>query len=821
MKLNIQYTNIAKKFLQQYKNPQLKKILETAMPNQKPNFYFNVKAEILRLSKECNRIIDLRDKIKEEQIHEISTGSLTHYLNDTGLEEFERVSKIYENRFTFGVYEAVYEKVKEVQNKELEAYQQEFEESQQEKRVLDYINFNEFNIRNEERMFFAVEVKIYEKVEETLKEDIKRIKGFYNRNEFLDHDTGLTIDFSLSGLNIKISDKISYDVGKQIIVRVTGIEKEVVFNTPYIEYEVLKVTHKGKFNYIALKKIDNELNKEVETYIQNIINGYKKKYKVDLSHVIKSVRSKGYEQYYMSKYNDLSFLFNKQKQFLIPKYEYVSDKDDNIFKNLKSGSNLARTMLHSKMHECMKDENKGSFYFMFFSFIRDNKKLYYSMSTNDLSSKNAINFISYGIKQKTLKLLKSDYTKIDPLKDAFVKSSLPIHVLKNISPDSLELSPKVKEMIKDVEYIINFNDITPLLDHDFYFKLPLNAELVKDLDFCLVKNYAIDPIMSIQADKQDFRFEDRFSYNTNLTITYKGKEYKGYTTDISIKGLRIKLDERIFFERNLKVKITFDDFTNQVQHSLDNVDYRVVNSKERILFCNASGNLQNHEGIAFCKKFIYKNYSKMKTTGNSNEILGLTESIKNIVSKNYSNLPTFFEFKNKQVQPFMLAGYDAFCFDFDLYNYLGVNHYNIEKLLKPIFFNQNFLEKTLLGFSQLNDEHKFARNNYYVNVKVKKGKPFYKFLFEEQVGSLKDKKNFLEPTDGSRTFVFQLKISKKNRIFNKYFKHELMYIESYYVHKAEEILQEFKKVNGIIEFSDITDFVKAETNKLLSDLSNS
>ena len=44
-----------------------------------------------------------------------------------------------------------------------------------------------------------------------------------------------------------------------------------------------------------------------------------------------------------------------------------------------------------------------------------------------------------------------------------------------------------------------------------------------------------------------------------------------------------------------------------------------------------------------CMKFIYKNYYKMRTTGNSNSILGLTESVKNIVSKNYTNLPVFFE----------------------------------------------------------------------------------------------------------------------------------------------------------------------------------
>ena len=818
MKVNKQYTSIAKKFLDQYKNPNLKRFLESTMPNQSPNFYFNVKSEILRLSKLCNRILDLRDKIKNEEIHEIEYNNQTHYLNDTGLKEFQRVIEIYDNRFTFGVYEAVLEKVKEAQEQEKLLLKEALEEKKVEPKTLEYINFNEFNFRNEERMFFAVEIKIYEKTEKSLLEDIKRIKGYYNRNEHLDHKKGLTCDISLSGLNIKVPESTIYEVGKQIIVRMTGIEKEVIFNTPYIEYEVVKVQHKGKFNYISLKKIDNELSKEVEMYITNIINGYKKKYKVDLSHVVKSVRSKGYEQYYMSKLNDASFLFSTKKQFLIPKIEYVYDKENSKFQSLKENNYLSKAFLHSKMHTFMK-EKQGYFYFLTFNFIHNGKKLFYSLSTDNLSDLEITKFISYGVKKKTIKIFKCSYKKIDVLEDAFVKSSLPINVLKNISPHSLKLSPKVESILKDIEYIINFNDITELLNFDFYINIPSDNTRIKDLNHCLVKDYPLDPIMEIETEKQDFRIEDRFSYNMNVTVTYKGKQYNGYTTDISVKGLRIKLDEKIFFERNPKIKVTFEDHTNQVHHSLDNLDYRVVNSKERVLFCSASGELSKHDGVLFLKKFIYKNYYKMKTTGNSNQVLGLTESVKNIVRKNYTNLPVFFELKNKQVNPFMVAGYEDFMTEFDLFKYLGVNKSNLNKILRPLFFNQNFVEKIQEAYQSLDEENKYATLNYYVNIKQGNSRPLFKFLFEEQVGSSKEKDFFLNPNDGSKTFVFRIKLSKKDRMFNKYFKHEIMYVESYYSHKAEEIYNEFKRVAGVIEFSDVTNVVNSENKKTLSGIS--
>ena len=67
--------------------------------------------------------------------------------------------------------------------------------------------------------------------------------------------------------------------------------------------------------------------------------------------------------------------------------------------------------------------------------------------------------------------------------------------------------------------------------------------------------------------------------------------------------MRIKLDDKIFFERNPKIKVTFEDNTNRMQNSLDNLEYRVVNSKDKTLFCKISGNVKDHNGALFLKKF--------------------------------------------------------------------------------------------------------------------------------------------------------------------------------------------------------------------------
>ena len=80
------------------------------------------------------------------------------------------------------------------------------------------------------------------------------------------------------------------------------------------------------------------------------------------------------------------------------------DESEKLQMTSMENNYLSKAFLHSKMHTFMK-EKQGYFYFLTFNFIHNGKKLFYSLSTDNLSDLEITKFISYGVKKKTIKIL--------------------------------------------------------------------------------------------------------------------------------------------------------------------------------------------------------------------------------------------------------------------------------------------------------------------------------------------------------------------------------------------------------------------------------
>ena len=131
--------------------------------------------------------------------------------------------------------------------------------------------------------------------------------------------------------------------------------------------------------------------------------------------------------------------------------------------------------------------------------------------------------------------------------------------------------------------------------------------------------------------------------------------------------------------------------------------------------------------------------------------------------------------------------------------------------LRSLFFNYNFLDRLDRANKEVTKDNPFISLRYYINAKsMASGKKLFKVFFEDQIGCDKERQDFLFPKDNSETFVFELQITKKTRVFNKYFKNEIIYIESYAAYKAEELLEQLNKISGIVELKDISNFIKSQ-----------
>lgn len=804
-----------------YHTPFFKEKMLELIPKETNNVYFKIKSEIGRLMSDCSRLIDFRDKIKEECI-EFEFGGKRHFLSNELILKYKELLNKY-GKYTIGLYEELMDYGKEIQknkNNSINKYLEKIEEKEnkEDKKEIKEISFSNFYARSEERMNFAVQVKIYQYTENTLRENIKNIKAFYNRNQPLNFIEAITTDISINGLGLKLL-KEDLNLNQKIVIRFSGVENEMAIGQPYLEYIVVNKKILEDRVYYALKRLINEeeedLNKEMDIYIKSLIQGYKRKYKVSIDNMQKAILSKGYEQYFISKSNCLPVFIEEYENNIIPKYVFNNENNSNLKDYFKNGINnlLGNIIDQLDFKSYLKKEIKSSFIAVFYA-EKNEEKYFYARIQKDENDEEFKKFVAYGSRLKSLKVFKYEFIDINVKKDSFIKSSLPIEILKLKNPSEIKILPLIEQKISRLNKMLILTDISDLCFEDKYKNIKIEQS-----DLYTFKNNQIEisnPLIVdwIFTDNNEFREEDRYLYQTEIELSVIGESYKGYSVDVSTKGFRVRLNKKID-DRKLgtKINVTFKDFEKNEKFRLINVPYKIVMIKGDIISCKFIGDEKEHQGVNFWKKYIYLNYDKLRLSGTREISSDLSRALRNIYSKNHNNMIAYFNIQNKIVIPKVVALSDHIKNNSKFIHKIGYNGNDTNKFFKSLFFNQNFLTHIQNEYDNFKKDEVYKNVMVFINIKKFKNTIMYKTVFENQIGNERELNDYLYPEDNSETFVFILQISKKSRIFNKYFKNELLYVQSYYKHKAEELMKEITNVGGIIEFKDITKFIKNEYKK--------
>lgn len=811
--------------LSYYKTPLLKDKIQELIPNQSNSVYFKIRGEIGRLMGDCSRLIDFRDKVKKEDCIEFEFEGKRHFLSEELIVEYKRLFKKY-GKYTIGLYEELLEYGRNIQknkNNSINKYLEKIEEEKEDKKEIKDISFSNFHVRTEERMNFSVQVKIYEYTESSLRENIKNIKAYYNRNQQLDFTEAVTTDISLNGLGLKLPKDL-LDVNKKIVIRFVGVEAEIAIGQPFLEYQVVNKTILEDRVYYALKRLVNkeeeDLNKEMEIYIKSLIQGYKRRYKVSIDNIEKAVIAKGYEQYFISKSNCLPVFLEENEENLIPRYIFNNDNNIELkeYLNFNQEDVLSNVFENINFKEELKNKKTVSFLAIFF-IEKNGSRHFYAKTQLKEFDESFKKFIAYGSKLKTLKVFKYEFIDIDIKKDAFVKSSLPVELLKSHSPNDIKMLPSIEQKIYKLNKMLVLTDISTLCFEEKYKKIQINESDLLELKRCQLSKNSNQKIEWIVTDNSENREEDRYLYQTEVIFDLIGQKYRGYTVDMSAKGFRVRIDKRIP-EQNLgsKINVSFIDFENNEKFNMKNQPYKIIMIRGDIISCKFVGDEKNHEGVNFWKKYIYLNYEKLRLAGNKEVSADLSRALRNIYAKNHNNIAAFFNLDNKALVPKVIAVSEHIKHNSNFIKKIGYHGKDSNKFFKSLFFNQNFLTHIQNGYDNLNKEEVYKNTMLFINVKKLKATIMYKTIFEDQIGNEKELKNYLYPEDESETFVFDLQISKRGRIINKYFKNELLYVQSYYKHKAEILMKEITDVNAIVEFKDITKFIKNEYKNDKKDL---
>ncbi len=804
-----------------YNTPFFKEKMLEIIPKETNIVYFKIKSEVGRLMSDCSRLIDFRDKIKDECI-EFEFNGKKHFLSEDLIMKYKELINKY-GKYTIGLYEELIEYGKEIQknkNNSINKYLEKIEEKEnkEELKEIKEISFSNFYSRSEERMNFAVQVKIYSYTENSLRDNIKNIKAYYNRNQQLNFIEAITTDISISGLGLKLS-KEELKVNQKIVIRFVGVENEMAISQPYLEYIVVNKKILEDRIYYALKRLINEeeedLNKEMDIYIRSLIQGYKRKYKVSIDNMENAILSKGYEQYFISKSNCIPVFIEEYENNIYPKYIFHNENIQNI-KQYFTNNNidvLGNILKQINFKDKSEIELHNSFFAVFYG-EKNGEKYFYARIKKEENDENFKKFVAYGSRLKTLKVFKYEFINVNTKKDAFIKSSLPIEILKSNSPHEIKMQPLVEQKINKINKMLVLTDISDLCVEDKYKNIKITQEdlyIFKQNQILIQQEKIIEWVLT---DNNELREEDRYLYQTEIELSLMGEIYKGYTVDVSTKGFRLRLNKKIE-DRKLgsKIHVTFKDFEKNEKFNLKNLAYKIVMIKGDIIGCKFVGEEKYHEGVNFWKKYVYLNYEKLRLSGARENSGDLSRALRNIYSKNHNNMIAYFNLQNKTIIPRVITLSDHIKNKSEFIKKIGYTGNDTNKFFKSLFFNQNFLTHIQNEYDNFSKEDSHRNILVFINIKKFKHTIMYKTLFENQIGNERELKEYLYPEDNSETFVFSLQISKRGRIFNKYFKNELLYVQSYYKHKAEDLMKEITSVGGIIEFKDITLFIKNEYKK--------
>jgi len=798
---------IIRKLQFEYKSPSLSTKVDFELgKNPKPQDRFFIVSEIKRLSRPCARLVDLREFATNVDFQEFEWEGLRHIMDVSSQQEFIRLLKSYNNEYTFGVYEGV--------NQFFKASKAEIKSLQFSSDIdVDAIDLSECHSRNEERMNLGVKIcalRLRKTWIDGLEDNVisKEVTDSALRNKKV-LIAGNTSDISENGLRIRVGR--SLESGEYLAVRFEGLEDEFMFNHKYIVYQVIKALKiDGSDSYsVSLKQLPLPHHDEFKLFTKRLVYSHKRRYKVSLDNTIGSVRSKMYEQFYMSRRNVLDVFVGESGDM---PYALASDPAMKQYKWFVEGGveYLSSLLKKDKVADAFSDKNdlywlvlknqdsKGGSSFGFYSTLLD----------SDLS----IKFALYAMKTNRGKVFKVAKQCLDT-KKAFVTSSLPRAVHKEMGDDSIyRYSPSLESIIDKLDISLSISEVT----NGEMDLLGLNySNITKgELSSCnqyLLKN-VINQCELIRLESNEFRRDDRFKVNTQVTLNKGGQSIIGLSIDVSARGMAIKFEDgNIPFKKNDQVKLSLPELASvEKDYILDNMPYRILGIKENIVRVQIVKE-KSQVGIHFWNKYISENIDELTMVGSSESLLGLRRSLRNLVIRGHHSVPAYFTVRDSRpcVKSVALSRSQKF---HPIWS-SAKDKDNIGEHLKSMFYHKAMFKRLILDLPKINQANPFI--NHFVLVTYEQtvtGLKIKKVLFLNKENPLFLLRTAIKRESGF--CVFNVSLTKKSRPFDRFYRDELKYLDTYTPHKAKKILFEAKTLSGVLDFDDVTGLFKKLLNKV-------
>ncbi len=754
--------------------PDFDELFDRVMFGESNNSKFLLKMELKRLATPCRRLIDLRGKVDAE-CEEYQHEQQLHFLDPLGIKTFEKSLKLYRGQYTIGVYEAVLntENHFSVLNKKKLPADIIFtgDDEEQAKDVyrslqVDKLSFSRYQGRVAERMHFAIQVQA--------------------QLDYLDVIDATTSDISISGLRLRISASQHIKNGAEVGITFTGLQNEYAnpeLRTP-VYYSV--VAQETKDNILWLRLARTKTINPFDVFIQDFIHSNKYKYKLNLDNLIKEVKTRAYEAYYLPKMQGLPLYINQAPEFKMVLSNQVNRDILEYWRDESGQDCLSFLISQTRIKKLLRQHNLVKETLLYsFTHTTDGKIHFLSASKDELQESGLKTlFLAFGARKPNWRVYKLQIKATE----------LDIKQLPDVCQTALEKS-------EAIAYLGLLQDITHDFKQSSYQALPCKLTEANQLNR-FVHYGPGDPIEQIPLKFIQQRYEKRYLYKSPVEVLVGNTNLTGGIEDFSTMGLKVLLDKTAQIKHGQVLELSLPKLQKLTKNlTLSQLKYEVINSnKAKTILHLKAVKAKQHAATAFFQLLIESNPGKLKEASEPKLNPGLDTALKALYCQQFLGAGVFISRFHGRYDADKLAMQPQLNRLAPLFSALSNSqqHYNLYPILQNGFKElliSNQLKRPLAQEIDLKTE---------LYIHLDRHQEVHTRLLKEFMDDSERKSFISQALQSGYFFSISYKLNRIGKPDTQTFSSELDYIAQYAIHKAKILEDEIWTVAGLAELIDTT-----------------
>ena len=563
---------------------------------------FLQRMEESRLTRPCFQTIDMRGRVAGECRH-YAFNDRVHYLDDISFQIFEQGLRDNNGVYTVGTFEAIVGGAHTLQAKETERMEAEQRRSEIEQRRLELaraaarervgdgqeegaserdlpgalvdnpelLPLGYFRKRAHPRMKYACAVVL----------ERGNIKS-----------TATTRDISVCGTQVLVKGLTALRPEQEVMVSWPGLKDEAgKVNVTRIPYRVVTSEERDTETLLCLRRPDLKAPAGFTGLMEELVERYQNRYKLDVDDEYQSILSWYYERCYAQSTSQIPFFVEQDKEGLCAQAVAMSEGNSHLarfFCTDEDNYNFTPLCLPRRLQHLEQNQS-----FIMAMFRRrgeqDQCMRIHSAADFEYTSPGAFqDMLRYTMEQSEHCIVKVHVGQVPAVAVAATKVDEVSQRLQYKSEAQMGELRERLEKLRYVGYIVDVTQDFQLLKGDSGARSTSLVAWVgtecRSLEDGAVKEKA--PLSAEQLRPELIRFgyverrrEDRYLAETNIDVRIGNRAFEGTSKDISTRGMRIQLQECVDVKQGATVKIGLVSLQQKKSATnLMDIPYRVVHA---------------------------------------------------------------------------------------------------------------------------------------------------------------------------------------------------------------------------------------------------